>query len=274
MAMTSTHPHSPPPVRLTLDTPGLAETYDRLGFRQFTHGKRLIADLKVLPGHHVLDIGCGTGLLGEYVAKQQVGPWGLVVGIDPLRDRVEVARRHLAPNFQVHVGRAEDLSAFPDERFDIVYLNSVLHWIPDQALALREAVRVLKPAGRLGICTTAKERQNDLERILAAVFGAESPLAKPVMHKLDSAGLDRLLGQAGLESTRLRIRTFADRFASVDEVMAFQIASSFGNAYAELAPDDRGRVRMALDRGLDGYRLPDGTIQLRHNSIFAVARKG
>jgi ubiquinone/menaquinone biosynthesis C-methylase UbiE len=270
--MTQAYPQPSPQVRLTLDTPGLAETYDRLGFRQFSHGKLLIADLEVMPGHHVLDIGSGTGLLGEYVAKQ-VGPGGLVIGIDPLPNRVEVARRHLAPNFQVRVGRAEDLSAFPEERFDIVYLNSVLHWIPDQTLALREARRVLKSAGRLGVCTAAKERPNDLERILTAVFGAESPLAKPLMHKLDSAGLDGLLGQVGLEVTRLEIRAFDDRFANVDEVMAFQISSSFGNAYAELAADDRERARMALDRGLDGYRLPDGAIQIRHNSIFAVARK-
>jgi len=273
MGMNQANHQSSPQVRLTLDTPGLAETYDRLGYRQFSHGKLLIADLEVMPGHHVLDIGSGTGLLGEYVA-QQVGPRGLVIGIDPLPDRVEVAKRHLAPNFQVRVGRAEDLSAFPDERFDIVYLNSVLHWIPDQALALREARRVLKPAGRLGICTAAKERPNDLERILAAAFGAESPLAQPIIHKLDSPGLEVLLGQAGLEVTRLEIRAFDDGFADVDEVMAFQIASSFGNAYTELAAGDRERARTALDRGLNGYRLPDGVVQLRHNSIFAVARKG
>jgi len=142
--MTAPQPSSPPPVRLSLDTPGLAETYDRLGHRQFANGKLLIADLQVLPGHHVLDIGSGTGLLGEYVAGR-IGPRGRVIGIDPLPSRVEVAQRHTAGNFQVQVGRAEDLSAFPGESIDIVYTNSVFHWIGDQAQALREARRGSTP---------------------------------------------------------------------------------------------------------------------------------
>ena len=131
-------------MRLSLDTPGLAETYDRLVHRKFANGKLLIADLQVLPGHHVLDIGSGTGLLGEYVAGR-IGPRGRVIGIDPLPSRVEVAQRHTAGNFQVQVGRAEDLSAFPGESIDIVYTNSVFHWIGDQAQALREARRGSTP---------------------------------------------------------------------------------------------------------------------------------
>jgi len=107
----------------------------------------------------------------------------------------------------------------------------------------------------------------------AAVFGADSPLAKPITYKLDRAELDGLLGQVGLEVTRLEIRTFDDCFASVDEVMDFQISSSFGNAFADLAPDDREQARAALDRGLDGYRLPEGAIRLRHTNLFAVACK-
>lgn len=263
---------SRPQVRYSLDTLGLAEMYDQLGHRQFDHGKLLIADLEVLPGHHVLDIGTGTGRLGEYVAEQ-VAPHGLVIGIDPLASRVEVARRHTARNFRVQVGRAEDLSEFAAERFDIVYYNSVFHWIGDQPMALREARRVLKPGGRLGICTAAKERPNDLETLMASLFGAMSTLAHPFIHKVDSGRLAALLDEAGLGTSRMELRSFADRFADVDEVMNFQVASSFGNAFADLDDGERARVRAELDRGLDAHRLADGAIQLRRNSISAVAAK-
>jgi len=271
--MTYSLPPSPTPVRLNLDTPGLAEAYDRLGHRQFAHGKLLIAALEVQPGHHVLDIGCGTGLLGHEVAER-VGPQGLVIGIDPLPSRVEVARRHATVNFHVREGRAEDLAEFPEGHFDLAYLNSVLHWLPDQALALREAARVLKTGGRLGICTAAKERPSDLDRVLAEVFGARSPLAQPLSYRVDAAGLRRLLEQAGLTVTRMELRTFTDRFKDVEEVMAFQTSSSFGNAYADLDDEALERARAALDRGLEEHRLPDGAIQLRRHGLFAVACKG
>ena len=270
--MTYPNPTSPSPIRLSLDTPMLAEMYDRMGQRQFEHGKRLITDLEVLPGQRILDVGCGTGLLGEYVATR-VGPEGRVIGIDPLPSRVAVAQRHTSGQFQVQVGRAEDLSAFPDETFDVVYCNSVFHWLEDQPQSLREAARVLRAGGRLGICTAAKERPSDLETLQIAVFGAQSPLISPSMHRVDSAGLAGLLHRAGFEPVRMEIHTFADPFADVNEVMDFQIASSFGNAFAGLDLEERARARAAIDRGLDDYRLADGTIRLKHHSIFAVARR-
>jgi ubiquinone/menaquinone biosynthesis C-methylase UbiE len=220
----------------------------------------------------VLDVGCGTGLLGRYVAER-VGPEGLVIGLDPLPSRVEVARRHVAAHFQVRVGRAEDLSEFPEGRFDRVYLNSVLHWLPDQPLALREAARVLKAGGRLGICTASKERPSDLDQVLGSVFGAGSPLANPITHRVDAIALRALLEQVGLNVTRMELRAFPDRFQDVDEVMAFQASSSFGNTYADLDGKGLERVRAALDRGLAGHRHPDGSIQLRRHATFAVASK-
>jgi len=45
--------------------------------------------------------------------------------------------------------------------------------------------------------------------------------------------------------------------------MNFQIASSFGNAYADLDEAGRAQAWEGLDRGLDRHRLGDGTIQLR-----------
>src|SRR5258708_5372264 len=118
-------------ISLTLDSLELAEKYDVLGHRQFEHGKLLIRDLGIAKGQHVLDAGCGTGLLAAFVAGI-VGPEGRVIGIDPLPLRIELARKKGPSHFQASVGKAEDLSAFDARSFDVAYLNSVMHWLPDK----------------------------------------------------------------------------------------------------------------------------------------------
>jgi ubiquinone/menaquinone biosynthesis C-methylase UbiE len=79
---------SEPTIDLSLDTPELAATYDKISVRQLEHGKELIATLNISSGERVLDIGAGTGHLAAYVSNI-VGPTGWVVGIDPLPLRIE-----------------------------------------------------------------------------------------------------------------------------------------------------------------------------------------
>jgi arsenite methyltransferase len=140
---------SEPVIDLGLDTPELAATYDRISVRQLEHGKELIAALNISSGERVLDIGAGTGHLAAYVSKI-VGPSGWVVGIDPLPLRIEIAKSKASGNFEARVGRAEDLCQFDDASFDVIYLNSVFHWVEDKPRALAEVLRVLKWADGLG----------------------------------------------------------------------------------------------------------------------------
>jgi ubiquinone/menaquinone biosynthesis C-methylase UbiE len=83
---------------LSLDTPALAASYDKVSLRQLEHGKELITALNISSGERVLDIGAGTGHLAAYVGRI-VGPSGLVVGIDPLPLRIEIAKSKASGNF-------------------------------------------------------------------------------------------------------------------------------------------------------------------------------
>ncbi len=97
-------------VSLALDTPALAETYERVSAeRQFRAGQRLIEELNVTSGEAVLDIGSGTGLVAEYVADL-VGPNGSVVGIDPLPLRIALAERKSQPNLRFLRTGCEDFA--------------------------------------------------------------------------------------------------------------------------------------------------------------------
>lgn len=117
----------------------------------------------------MLDIGCGTGRLTEYVAGL-VGDSGYVVGIDPLPLRIDIARRRSTSHLVFRVGQCEHLDDFPDHSFDVAYLNSVFHWLAEKLPALTAVHRVLKPGGRLGITSASKERPHQFETIVQAVL--------------------------------------------------------------------------------------------------------
>jgi arsenite methyltransferase len=258
---------------LALDSPELAETYDVVGRRQYECGKLLIEDLGVAAGQRVLDIGCGTGLLGAHVAGI-VGPRGQVVGIDPLPFRVALARKKAAPQFDASLGSADDLSAYSPRSFDVVYLNFVIHWLPDKCAVLTGIHRLLRPGGLVGFTTLAAGKQYCFEqacRKALAVSGlAERPVTLLAPYRVTSDQVHELFVLTGFKAEQVIVRTVTDHFENVDDMLSFSRASSFGNHLSGLSAVEEDRVRKALADELERYRDSQG-ICLERPFIFAVA---
>ncbi len=110
---------------------------------RFGQDRRLamIARYAPLEGRRILDTGCG---LGMYVGAFRRFS-GEVYGIDIAPDRIAQASREL-PNLQV--ASAERLP-FEDGSFDVVLSHEVWEHVQDDRAAADEAVRVLRPGGRL-----------------------------------------------------------------------------------------------------------------------------
>ncbi|MBX5467738.1 MAG: class I SAM-dependent methyltransferase [Firmicutes bacterium] len=108
--------------------------------------------LDLRPGLRVLDVGCGTGRATRAMARR-VGRGGEVVGLDPSRGMLEVARMDHRPGPEMAAlhwveGEAEALP-FEDRQFDRVTAQFSLRNTRRWPQALAEMVRVLKPEGRL-----------------------------------------------------------------------------------------------------------------------------
>ncbi|MCX6593788.1 MAG: class I SAM-dependent methyltransferase [Acidobacteria bacterium] len=95
-----------------------------------------------------LEIGCGPGRLMKPLAEHG----GEIHGIDVSNEMVARARENLSAlrHAHVHTGSGSTLDQFATDSFDFVYSYAVFQHIPDRDVVmsyLREAVRVLKPAG-------------------------------------------------------------------------------------------------------------------------------
>ncbi len=89
----------------------------------------------VAPGHRVLDVGCGTGIVTR-TAADRVAPDGRAVGVD-LNDAMLSVARRVRPDIEFRQADAARLP-FADESFDAVLSQMALMFFPDRAAAVRE----------------------------------------------------------------------------------------------------------------------------------------
>ena len=108
---------------------------------------------RIVPGMRVLDAGCGGGRNLVYLLREGFDVHA--VDEDPqavtyVREMVAALAPGLPPG-QIRLGAVERMS-FPDDCFDVVISNAVLHFARDDAhleAMAREMWRVLKPGGLL-----------------------------------------------------------------------------------------------------------------------------
>jgi len=95
--------------------------------------------LDIQPGEHVLDLGCGDGVLTEKLAAKGA----VVTGVDASPSMIEAAN---ARGLHARVVSAEQLDFY--QEFDAVFSNAALHWMRDQDAVITGVRRALKPGGR------------------------------------------------------------------------------------------------------------------------------
>ena len=121
-----------------------------------------------LAGRHVVDVGCGGGILSEGLAQRGAD----VLGIDLSEDLLEVADLHsLESGVQVKYRKisAEALAEGQPASFDLVTCMEMLEHVPDPSSIVRACARLVKPGGLVFFSTLNRNPK----AWLLAIFAAE-----------------------------------------------------------------------------------------------------
>lgn len=121
-----------------------------------------------LAGKHVLDAGCGGGILSEAMAAKGAN----VTGIDISATALDCARQHAARGrlpIQYHLENPEQHAAGNAQRYDIVTCLELLEHVPDPLSVITACVQLVKPDGAVFFSTINRT----VRAYLLAVLGAE-----------------------------------------------------------------------------------------------------
>jgi SAM-dependent methyltransferase/uncharacterized iron-regulated protein len=117
---------------------------------------------EIQKGEIVLDVGSGLGI-DSTIACHATGPEGLVVGIDISEGETKHAlKRAREQNMNAHfmVCDMENMSKkIPSNSIDVIISNGAFCLAPNKEKAFKELYRVLKPGGRISVCTTTTQEE-------------------------------------------------------------------------------------------------------------------
>jgi 2-polyprenyl-6-hydroxyphenyl methylase/3-demethylubiquinone-9 3-methyltransferase len=121
-----------------------------------------------IAGKHVLDVGCGGGILSEAMAAKGA----TVTGIDLADKALAVAKLHslesgIAVDYRMM--SAETLAQEEPASFDVVTCMEMLEHVPDPASVVRACAALVKPGGAVFFSTINRNPKS----YLMAIIGAE-----------------------------------------------------------------------------------------------------
>ena len=221
----------------------------------------IVDEVGLTAGDRLLDVGCGSGELCRLARSRGA----TVSGLDASAPMIDAARA-VVPDADLRRG---DMAHLPwdDDCFDVVSGVNSFQFADDYDVPLREAVRVLRPGGRLAVCHWGPRPAQDINRVddaLRSRAGLPPAPARPVR---EPGVVDRHVEGAGLRLLSARVIpiefTLADATV-LEEAFLFDAAEEI-----DAGRLDEAVARQTIRAASSPFARPDGSY-LFHNEFRLV----
>lgn len=215
-------------------------------------GARIVRHLGVRQGEDVLDVACGSGNAALRAAKSGAS----VVGIDltpELFDRAKQLADEAGVWMELIEGDAERLP-FEDESFDVVLSTFGHMFAPRHQVAADEIARVLRPGGRIGLCTWTPE--GPIGRFFATMAGFMPdlpPFAEPPVLWGDTGHVEQLFEGSGIELSFKRETVRPPEFESPEAALEYWTTNFGPLVMARMFTEDNGSWPQLREQLLEYY---------------------
>jgi trans-aconitate methyltransferase len=250
------------------DTNWNVSLYDQKHAFVFEYGKGVISLLEPKPDETILDLGCGSGHLAKSIADAGAN----VVGIDSSSSMVEAARTAY-PDIEFLVADARNFS-FPT-RFDAIFSNATLHWVPEAESVVQCIAKALKPGGRFVAEFGGK---GNVAQITTAL---QQSLQELLHREVDSGWYFPSIGEYAslLEKYGLLVRSawLFDRPTKLEEGekgLRNWIEMFTGSMLCNIPEDVKQQVLERTEAKLRGQLFKDGNWFADYRRLRVVAYKG
>jgi trans-aconitate 2-methyltransferase len=202
-----------------------APEYARVSGLQQAMADEVLSLLELKGTERVLDLGCGNGKVTARIAERV--PRGSVLGVDASREMIAFASQNFGATHQNLRFEVMDICAVPfREEFNLIVSFNALHWVAEQAKALRRVRAALKCNGRAQLRLVPKGERKSLEEVIEETRKSPrwewyfSGFRKPYLHL--AAEEYRALAERELFEVRgLQVEDKAWDFGSADTFAAF-----------------------------------------------------
>jgi ubiquinone/menaquinone biosynthesis C-methylase UbiE len=224
----------------------------------------LIEAAQIRAGSAVLDVATGPGEPALAIAEF-VGNQGKVLGIDPVPEMVEAARREAKSrglrNATFAVAQADALPA-DAQSFAAVVSRFGVMFFSAPAEAIQEMLRVLKPEGRIALAVWSFAERNPFHYILSRVVEryVDSPPSAPdapdAFRYASPGKLSAILSKAGAAAVSERVFQFSIRASvSLEEfwTLRTEMSERLRSKLAKISKDQMAEVKREIIDGLREY---------------------
>ena len=181
-----------------------------------------------IKGKHILDVGCGGGLLSEALAKHGA----VVTAFDISESLIAVAKNHAEQQLNINY-QCQDIEILTTDaqRFDIITCMELLEHVPDPQRMIKNCAALIKPGGKIFFSTINRNLKAYLYAIVSAEYllnllpkgthdYAQFIRPSELTGWAESGGL-RLLGITGIHYHPLKKEFDLSRDVSVNYLVCF-----------------------------------------------------